>query len=333
MSNSILKELLKEYERKRIDADNQLLKRKNLLYSSNPELQHIDNELNSIAIKISKTIISSNDCTKLSLLENKLNSLKSQKKQLLQSLGKSEDYLKPKYECNVCLDTGYVLEGYKTTMCTCLKQKLLNIAYNKSNIGNLEVENFNTFNITLYSDIVDEKRYNSSISPRENIIIIKNICNSFINNFDNIEEKNLFFTGNTGLGKTFLSNCIAKELIEKGKTVLYQTAPSMLDSIMDYRFNKNHINSDFYTNILDVDLLIIDDLGTETINSMKFTELFNILNTRLLNQSKKITKTIISTNLTLQNIFSTYDERIVSRIVGYYNICKFFGEDIRFKKK
>ena len=85
--------------------------------------------------------------------------------------------------------------------------------------------------------------------------------------------------------------------------------------------------------MLNVDLLIIDDLGTECMNSMKFSELFNIINTRLLNSNNKMTKTIISTNLSLQNLFSTYDERIVSRIVGNYNICYFFGDDIRFKKR
>ena len=132
-------------------------------------------------------------------------------------------------------------------------------------------------------------------------------------------------------GKTYLSNCIAKELLTNKKTVLYQTAPNMLDNIISYRFGNNDLK-DFYKNLLDVDLLIIDDLGTESMNSIKFTELFNVLNSRLLNQNNKITKTIISTNLSLQNILKTYDERIFSRIVGYYNICKFFGDDLRFKK-
>ena len=120
-------------------------------------------------------------------------------------------------------------------------------------------------------------------------------------------------------------------MIKKGKNVLYQTAPVMLDAIIDYRFGKTK-GTNILDSILNVDLLIIDDLGTECINNMKFTELFNIINTRLLNQ-KKITKTIISTNLSLRNLYSTYDERIVSRIVGNYDICYFFGDDIRFKKK
>ena len=155
---------------------------------------------------------------------------------------------------------------------------------------------------------------------------------NFIENFDDVNEKNLLFTGNTGLGKTFLSSCIANELLKQRKNVLYQTAPVMLDTIIDYRFGKSNVDKSIYDNLLTVDLLIIDDLGTECINQMKFTELFNIINTRLLNQHA-ITKTIISTNLSLKNLYDTYDERIVSRIVGNYHICYFFGDDIRFKKR
>ena len=132
-------------------------------------------------------------------------------------------------------------------------------------------------------------------------------------------------------GKTFLSNCIAKELLDNNKTVLYQTAPNMLDNIISYRFGNSDLKS-FYSDLLNVDLLIIDDLGTEFKNDIKYTELFNVINTRSLNENNKTTKTIISTNLNLREILQTYDERIFSRIVGEYNICKFFGDDLRFKK-
>ena len=179
--------------------------------------------------------------------------------------------------------------------------------------------------------IVDVQKYNAKISPRKNIENIKNIALKFVQEFDNPEEKNLLFTGNTGLGKTFLSNCIAKEILSKGKTVLYQTAPIMLDSIIDYRFGKSDF-SDIYNNIINVDLLIIDDLGAETLNSFKVSELFNIINSRLLMQDKHITKTIISTNLNMNNLMDTYSERIFSRLASYYNVCRFFGEDIRLNK-
>ena len=133
-------------------------------------------------------------------------------------------------------------------------------------------------------------------------------------------------------GKTFLSNCIANELLSKGKTVMYQTAPVMLDNLISDMFKKPENQKNFSSNLISVDLLIIDDLGTETLNSMKFTELYKIINTRLLNQNGKITKTIISTNLDLKGLFQTYDERLVSRFVGYYDIYRFYGDDIRLKK-
>ena len=128
-----------------------------------------------------------------------------------------------------------------------------------------------------------------------------------------------------------MTNCIANELLKKGKTVLYQTAPVLLDTIIDNKLNKQK-DEHFYKNVLEVDLLIIDDLGTECMNSMKLSELFTIINTRLLNLNSKSTKTIISTNLNLNNIFSNYEERIGSRIAGFYDIYYFFGDDLRFKK-
>ena len=134
-------------------------------------------------------------------------------------------------------------------------------------------------------------------------------------------------------GKTFMSNCIASELLKKGKTVIYQTAPVLLETVIDYKMNKQKNPQDnFYKSVLEADLLIIDDLGTESLNSMKLSELFTIINTRILNLNNKITKTIISTNLNINEIFNNYEERIGSRIAGYYNIYYFFGDDLRFKK-
>ena len=266
----------------------------------------------------------------LSDLNKKVDILKEEKSNILKNLSLPEDYLTPNYSCKICNDTGYITENYNSVMCNCLKQEIFNIEYNKSNIANLDKQNFDNFSLEKYSDKIDKEKYNSEISPRDNIKLIKDICMKFIDNFDDPNEKNLLFTGNTGLGKTFLSSCIAKEIIQKDKTVLYQTAPIMLDMIIDYKFNKNNQVDTTYKNLLDVDLLIIDDLGTESLNNIKFTELFNIINTRLLNQNNKCLKTIISTNLSLPILNKTYGERITSRLIGNYNICRFFGEDIRF---
>lgn len=197
--------------------------------------------------------------------------------------------------------------------------------------GNLNKENFDTFNLDLYADEVNENKYHAKISPRQNILNIKDIAIKFVQNFNNPDEKNLLFTGNTGLGKTFLSNCIAKEVLSLGKTVLYQSAPIMLDNIVDYRFGKSDF-ADLYNRIIDVDLLIIDDLGAEATNSVKTAELNNIINDRLHYTNGPVRKTIISTNLNMNNLLNTYNERIFSRLAAYYSICRFFGDDIRLGK-
>lgn len=328
MSNSNLKLLLKEYDKKRLHAELDLESKLNTFYIKNPDVLNINDKINKISIEISKTILLNKNSEKIDKLNLELEELKKEKQELLNKLNVKEDFFIPNFSCNLCNDTGYLVNDNRV-MCSCLKQKLLDLQYNKSNISSLEHENFDNFNINLFSDEKDEKKYNSNISPKENLEKIKEIALDFIKNFDDPQEKNLLFTGNTGLGKTYLTNCIANELLKQGKTVLYQTAPVMLDSILDYRFGKN--NEFNYNDLLNVDLLIIDDLGTESSNNMKFSELFNILNTRLLNQNNRVTKTIISTNLSLNILFKTYDERIFSRLVGYYNICRFFGEDLRYK--
>jgi DNA replication protein DnaC len=330
LCNSVLNELLKEYEFSRIDSNLRLEERKASLYKATPELQKIEDEIISTSISLSKSIISNNDSKHLASLKKKISELAKEKESILKSLGKSKDYLVVNYSCNICKDTGYILNGNTTSMCNCLKQKLFNIQYNKANLSNLDKENFDNFDLKLYSDKPDEQKYGTTLSPRQNMKEIKKCVEDFILNFDNPEQKNLMFSGGTGLGKTFLSNAIVNELLKKGKTVLYQTAPVMLDNIISEMFGKTNKENSISESLLNVDLLVIDDLGTETMNSMKFTELYKIINTRLLNQGK-ITKTIISTNLDLQHLYMTYDERLVSRFVGHYDTYRFFGDDIRFK--
>lgn len=331
MDNSTLKVLLQEYEQKRIKANLIAEQNKNNLYKNYPRLEEIENEINKLSIDKIKSILSSNT-NELNKFDLKIQELQTEKEKIFKNANISANSFLPHYECKLCNDTGYISNGYKSVMCNCLKQKIFNIEYNKSNIGNIEFENFSSFSLNYYSDEINVEKYGLNISPRENIKTIKKISENFIKNFENPSEKNLLFTGNTGLGKTFLCNCIAYELLKQGKTVLYQTAPVMIDNIINCRFGKLDTNSNIIENILNVDLLIIDDLGTETLNNMKLTELFTIINSRILNQNNKITKTIISTNLDLKTIFSIYNERIGSRFVGHYNICKFIGDDIRFKK-
>lgn len=328
MNNPDLKNLLKIYEQKRLTAQKDYEEKIEAFYKENSNLSKLVDQINQTAISLSKAILLNNS-NNISVLQKKLDSLKQEKEELLHSLKIADSFWHPNYECKKCNDTGYLVSD-NNIMCTCLKQKLIDLQYNKSNISRLENENFDTFNLNVFSDIADEKKYNSNLSPRENMKQVKDISIHFIKNFDQPDEKNLLFTGNTGLGKTFLSNCIANEILQSGKTVLYQTAPVLFDAIVDYRFGKT--DNFIYQNILNADLLIIDDLGTENLNSIKFTELFNVINTRLLNQNHHVTKTIISTNLSLNNLFNTYDERIFSRLAGYYNICRFYGDDLRLQK-
>ena len=335
MDNSLLKQVLKEYDEKRNKAIQEAEKRKKDLMSVNPRLQEIDQELTQNSIQATKAILISDSKEKASLLaslKKKNTSLIKQKNDFIKNLSKENNYLNPHFECKQCKDTGYVQKDGKMTMCSCLKQRIFDIAYNKSNMGNLERENFSCFNIRIFSDKPDKALYKSDLSPRENMQIIREKVKSFVENFDDSEEKNLIFTGNTGVGKTFLTNCIANELLKNGKTVLYQTAPVMFDEINDAKFGKENARFDLYENILNVDLLIIDDLGTEKISDSKITELFTIINTRLLNQNHKITKTIISTNLNVDELFKTYTTRIGSRLAGNYRFLRFFGDDLRFKK-
>ena len=199
MANEILNSLLKEYEQKKLKAELDLEKRKDDLYNRIPRLKQIENELNTFAISKAKEILR-NGPHSLKDLEYKIAILKKEKEDILKGNNISTDYLKPFYECNLCNDTGYIMDdNFKTTMCSCLKQKLLNFSFNKSNMFNLEKENFSTFNDSLFSDEVDVAKYRFNISPRKNINNIKEQCIKFVENFDDTSTKNLLFSGNTGL--------------------------------------------------------------------------------------------------------------------------------------
>ena len=201
MSNEVLNSLLKEYEQKKLAAELDLDRRKQNLYKLIPRLQEIDNELNNFAINTAKNILNnSSDSYAVENLKQRISALKKEKELILLENNYNLDYLKPFYECKICNDTGFILDNnYKTTMCNCLKQKLLDISFNKSNMFNLKKENFNNFNELIFSDEVDLSKYRFNISPRKNISNIKNKCIEFVNNFENSDYKNLLFVGSTGL--------------------------------------------------------------------------------------------------------------------------------------
>lgn len=337
MNTRIYRVLSREYEKKRDRALLEAERRKREFLERYPELQEIEDQLNQLGINLTKAILhagkSFDEVAKD--LSIRMSQLKERKQKLLQSLGISQDVFKPQYECSLCKDTGFI-EEENWRMCSCYKQQIINMVYKQVNLELLEKENFQTFNPELYSNERNVDKYGSYISPRENILKIKKKAWEFIEKFDDPNEKNLLFVGETGVGKTFMANCIAKEILERGKTVIYQTAPRLLDLIMAYKMRRD-IENDFddeeYNSLFEVDLLIIDDLGTEMHTEARFSEIFTIINTRLLTHQSKCTKTIISTNFSLEKMSEYYDDRIMSRILGEFYVCKFFGEDLRLTKK
>lgn len=199
MSNDVLHSLLKEYEQKKLYAEFDLEERKRKIYTLIPRLMEIDDELNSLGLQLSKNILfnSENDTQ---ILNEKIESLKKEKKDILLKNNYPSDFFTPNYSCKICKDTGYVFnETFNTVMCSCLKQKLLNVSFNKSNMYNLKKENFDSFNELIFSDKIDSSKYKIDISPRQNILNIKKKCVEFVKNFDNPNYKNLLFTGATGL--------------------------------------------------------------------------------------------------------------------------------------
>ncbi len=200
MANEILNSLLKEYEQKKLKAEIDLEKRKENLYELIPRLEEIDNELHSFAINTAKNILNNSNSSSVQELEEKIKILKKEKENLLLENNYNLDYLKPFYECKLCNDTGFITDNsLNTSMCSCLKQKLLDVSINKSNMYNLKNQNFDSFNEFIFSDEVDFAKYKFNISPRKNILNIKSKCIDFISNFDNPDYKNLLFVGSTGL--------------------------------------------------------------------------------------------------------------------------------------
>lgn len=334
MNNQIYKKIKAEYEYKRSKEIQNANFKKQELIQKIPKLSKLEEQKNDLAINTAKILLNSDNITKQVKLENlgmEMAEIDKKIDKLLQENGISRKDLEPKFECNICHDTGLITANGQTKYCSCFLQKLINYSYNQANINKLDQENFDTFDIGYYSNKKDKEKYGIDKSPLENIMLIKQIAERFCKNIDLKNQKNLLFVGNTGLGKTFLANCIAGQVIKSCHTVVYQTAPMLMDSIINYKFSyiKDSFAKSQYDRIFDVDLLIIDDLGTETMNNNKFTELFNIINTRLLNDKKMI----ISTNLTLNELYNEYDERVMSRLIGNFTICKFIGDDIRLKKK
>ena len=287
-----------------------------------PEYDELRKETATVSAEAARAAVMG-DMSKRARLSEKLASINEEKSILLSAAGYPEDYLELHYECPLCKDTGFI-NGQK---CRCFKQAAIDLLYNQSNIKKiLLLENFSNFNYDWYSeDYIDTV---SGISALENIVNVTKNVNSFISDFPSGD--NLLFYGDTGVGKTFLTHCIAGELLEKGYSVLYLSAIDLFDLFSKYAFD-NDGEADYrdaFSQILDCGLLIIDDLGTELVNSFTNSRLFYCINERILAGLS----TIISTNLSLEELMNTYSERIFSRLTMSYQIFKIYGDDIRLKK-
>jgi len=325
LKKDLYNQILREYEERRLKNKYELDKRIQEIYKAIPQIKELDEKIVSLSAEAGRQALFGNT-EALDNLRKATAQIRETQKKLLTEKGYPADYLDMQYHCIKCRDSGFI----DNEKCSCLKQAIADMIYMQSNLRSvLERENFNTFSFKYYSDdYVDET---IGLTPLNNMQKIVASCKSFIRHFDERHE-NLLFIGNTGVGKTFLANCIAKELLDRGYTVIYLTAFRLFDILEKYKFGREEedslIASDQFDYILDCDLLIIDDLGTELNNSFTTSQLYLIINERLLRQKS----TLISTNLSLDNLLTNYSERIYSRIISNYSIRRIVGDDIRLRK-
>ena len=313
-------EILKIYDTIRDNESKALKLRKAEIADKYPEIIAIDNEIQKLSLKMSIAVLKSTDNNKtLNEFKEAITDLRVKKCEMLVERGYDPEYINLHYRCNNCKDTGFI----GPVKCSCYKEKIIKLYYKNSELENtIRYNNFNNFDLNLFpSHKIGEEKY----SPRKNMEnILEYILKDYIPNFSSIST-NLLFYGNPGSGKTYLSYCISKAILDKGYLVIYKTSDELIKNLRDIRFNND---SNMESLLLNCDLLIIDDLGAEHLNEFSITELFNIINKRILTNKKML----ISTNLTLPNITKHYSERIASRLIGDFKLCKFYSEDIRIKK-
>lgn len=315
LSNSQYDALMREYEETRLY--NRQLKDERLkeVYEKVVGYKELDESTVSVSLDIAKKRIAG-EASADQDLHDLLSELKSMKQSLLTGAGYPADYLDPIYNCPDCKDTGYI----DNEKCHCLKKKLTAILYTNSNIKDyIDKNNFSTLSYDYYKG-EDLERFKKAV----------NACVECVDLIDS-DPRNIMLYGSVGIGKSFLSCCVAKELMDKGYTVTYRSATGLFEELARNTFNND--NKDDLYNLIDYiyncDLLIIDDLGTELLSSFISTQFFSLINERNLRRKS----TIISTNLSLEQIRDRYSDRVLSRIVSSYAVIKLTGPDIRIIKR
>lgn len=315
LSNSQYDAIMREYEDTRLYNRQLRDERLKEVYDNVTGYRELDQSTVSVSLDIAKKRISGEE-TDHSDLHELLGELKSMKQSLLTGAGYPADYLDPIYNCPDCKDTGYI----DSEMCHCLKKKLTALLYTNSNIKDyIDKNNFSTLSYDYYKG-EDLERFKKAVSA----------CRECIDYIDS-DPRNIMLYGSVGIGKSFLSGCVAKELMDKGYTVTYRSATGLFEELARNTFNSES-KEDLY-NLVDCiyncDLLIIDDLGTELLSSFVSTQFFSLINERNLRRKS----TMISTNLSLEQIRDRYSDRVLSRIVSSYSVIKLTGPDIRIIKR
>ncbi len=322
IDGKILARARKRLKNIRLENERALGLRRAEAYEKNPNIARIEKELRRTMLEVVSSALSGGG--DIEDIRDRNLSLQSALIYELTVSGFPPDYLDEKPNCPKCGDTGYV----SGEMCSCLKElyaeeQVLEL----SSLMKLPEDTFDSFDLDCYDDIPDPV---TGISPRENMEIVKYTCWTYANKFGP-HSSSLYLTGAPGLGKTFLSACIAKVVSERGFSVVYDTAVSVFQNFEEEKFAKFDDISEARGQInryLSCDLLILDDLGTELTTAFTVTALYTIVNTRLVSGKK----TIISSNLPAEEIYSRYSPQIASRIMGEYTVLKFMGSDIRLKR-
>jgi DNA replication protein DnaC len=307
---SVKDELWTKFTLRHAEAVWQAAERKEQAYKEHPVLLEMDREINEAGARYCAAMTTAGDPV---AAKAELEALQQKREEFLKSVGAD---FEPRYRCNICQDTGMGPEG----MCECFKRELIAENFRNSNLDRaLADQSFENFDFSLYST----EAQGGYLSPRDNMKNIYNLCKAYTQNFAQ-EKKNLLFTGATGLGKTYLSTAIARELLEQGKSVIYISAPEFVRRMESVRFKDEEGQLEQF---FSCDLLILDDLGTENRTAYTMATLADIIDYRL-RMNKKI---IFSTNLNLDALQKFYDERVVSRLLGHFSYCYFYGDDLRIK--
>jgi DNA replication protein DnaC len=289
--------------------------RRNEISLKAPQIIEIESKLMKQGTRLLSCILNRND--DFEEIKKSIQSLQKEKAMLLKDNGFPEDYLDDLYSCKDCRDTGFV-DGRR---CNCLKNLIFKHIGENSNLTEyMREQTFEKFDFSLFA--------NQGENTSTTLKVMQKLCDKalgFAENFDTTHE-NFLIMGNAGTGKTYITSCIGNRALERGKTVYYQTAYRLFETLESAKFNKgDDDSSEVVKYIYDVDLLIIDDLGTEFTTQFTLSALFDIINTRIISGKS----TVISSNFGLEELSNIYSQRIVSRFVGEYTLVQTAGKDLR----